>query len=157
MQNLTIGQLAERAGVGVETIRFYERKGLVTQPPRPERGRRTYPPDTAERVRFIRRAKELGFSLREISELLALGMNPETGCADVRERALVKIAHIGEKIESLQRMKDALEKLSGICAGRGPISECPILEALRDPGKGQRIEVMQEPDAATFRGGDMDT
>jgi MerR family mercuric resistance operon transcriptional regulator len=135
MSGLTIGQLAEGAGVGVETIRFYERKGLVDQPPRPDRGRRTYPPALVERVRFIRRAKELGFSLKEISELLALGADPRTSCADVRGRALHKVADIEEKIQSLQRMKEVLESLAGICAGRGPISECPILEALRDPGK----------------------
>lgn len=132
MQDMTIGQLARKAGIGVETIRFYERKGLVIQPLKPNTGRRTYPPDLVERVRFIRRAKELGFSLREIVDLLTLGNDPQANCADVRSRALSKLSDVEEKIESLQKMKETLAKLARTCSGNGPISECPILEAIKD-------------------------
>jgi MerR family mercuric resistance operon transcriptional regulator len=134
MARMMIGQAAKAAGVSVETIRFYERKGLVEQPERPDRGRRTYPTDLVERVRFIRRAKELGFSLREIAELLDLGTDPETTCGDVRARALAKVADIEDRIASLETMKRALGKLTATCPGEGPTTGCPILGALGDSG-----------------------
>lgn len=80
MEGLTIGRLAREAGVNSETIRFYERRGLIPKPPRPATGYRRYPPETVRRVRFIRHAKELGFSLKEILELLSLRLDPETTC-----------------------------------------------------------------------------
>ncbi len=130
MENLTIGQLARRARVNVETIRYYERRGLIPEPPRSESGYRQYPDDTIARILFIKRAQELGFSLKEILELLTLRVDPETTCRDVRRRAEDKIADIEEKIEKLQSMKHALKKLKDRCKGKGPTSECPILEAL---------------------------
>ncbi len=135
METLTIGRLAERAGVNVETIRYYERKGLIPKPPRRRSlwgrpGYRQYPPETVKRIHFIRHAKELGFSLKEIAELLSLRVAPDITCAEVKRRAEAKIADIEEKIQTLQRMKKALSKLAGECKGRGPVSECPILEAL---------------------------
>lgn len=130
MKNLTIGQLAKRAEVNIETIRFYERRGLMPKPLRRESGYRQYSDDDIARLRFIRRAKELGFSLKEILELLSLRVDPDTTCGDIKRRAEVKIADMEEKIKTLQRMKKALTKLASTCRGRGPTSECPILEIL---------------------------
>lgn len=130
MKPLTIGAVARQAGVGVETIRFYEREGLIADPPRRESGYRQYPPDTVDRVLFIKRAKDVGFSLREIKGLLDLRLSPKAAAADVRKRAMAKIDDIAAKIRCLQRMKRTLEKLTAACSGKGPVSECPILEAL---------------------------
>jgi len=130
MESLTIGQLAKKAQVNVETVRFYERKGLLPQPPRRGSGYREYPQDTVTRIQFIRHAKDLGFSLKEIAELLALRVDPNTTRRDVKRRAESKIADINEKIQTLKEMKKALTKLVGLCRGRGPTSGCPILEAL---------------------------
>src|SRR5919199_5139981 len=94
MAALTIGQIARRAGVGVETVRFYERQGLLEEPARKESGYRQYPEDVVARLRFIKRAKELGFSLKEIKELLALRVDPATTCAEVKARAQAKVADI---------------------------------------------------------------
>jgi len=133
-EHLTIGKLAERAGVKVGTIRYYERRGLLPEPPRSESGYRLYSQDIVARIRFIKRAKELGFSLKEIAELLSLRVDPETTCCDVKGRAEAKIAKIEEKIRALRRMKEALVKVTAACNGRGPISECPILAALEMEG-----------------------
>lgn len=130
MEALTIGRLAKQAGVGVETIRFYEREGLIAQPERRPSGYRQYPPEAVRRVRFIRHAKELGFTLKEIQELLELRVAPRSTCADVRGRARAKIEDIAERIASLERMKAALERLARRCRGRGPTTECPILDEL---------------------------
>jgi len=135
MKPLTIGKVARLAGVGVETIRFYEREGLIERPPRRASGYRQYPEETIARLRFIKRAKELGFSLREIKELLELRIAPGTRCEDIRRRANAKINDIEEKLATLRRMKEALEKLTAACSGRGPVRECPILEALEDKEK----------------------
>jgi MerR family mercuric resistance operon transcriptional regulator len=126
----TIGQVGRLAGVGVETVRFYEREGLLRQPERKPSGYRQYNHDVVSRLRFIAAAKELGFSLKEIKELLELRVGPHATCCDVRERAQAKISDIEEKIRTLQRMKASLVKLTKACRGRGPVSECPILDAL---------------------------
>ncbi len=130
MESLTIGKVARLAEVGVETIRFYEREGLIDEPPRRESGYRQYPEDIVHRLRSIRRAKELGFTLKEIRELLALRIEPETTCEDIRIRAEAKIGNIEQKIRTLESMKEALVKLTLACSGRGPVSECPVLEAM---------------------------
>jgi MerR family transcriptional regulator, copper efflux regulator len=130
MKLLTIGQLAHRAGVGVETVRFYERRGLLSEPERKQSGYRQYPEDVVARLRFIRRAKELGFTLKEIAELLALRRDPDTTCADVKQQALAKLDDIEAKIRDLQKIKQALIEVTSPCRGRGPTSACPILEAL---------------------------
>ena len=135
---LTIGKLARAAGVGVETVRFYEREGLLAQPPRRRSGYRQYPPDTVRRVRFIRRAKDLGFTLREVGELLSLRVESSTTCAAVRGIANAKVADIEAKIAELTRMKAALERLARACRGKGPTGECPILDALEDDGHAAR-------------------
>ena len=127
---VTIGRLAGNSGVNLETIRYYERIGLLAKPPRSQSGYRLYSADAVNRVRFIKHAQELGFSLKEISELLSLRVAPDRSCADIKQRADKKIADIEEKIRSLRQMKQALIKVSASCRGRGPTSECPILEAL---------------------------
>jgi MerR family mercuric resistance operon transcriptional regulator len=130
MEQLTIGKLARKARVNVETIRYYERRGLIAKPERPHSGYRQYPQETIKRIEFIKHAKELGFSLREISELLSLRLDPSTPCSEIKGRAEAKIENIEEKIRSLQNMKEALVEVTRACSGRGLITECPILEAL---------------------------
>jgi len=132
MESLTIGTLAKAAQVNLQTIRYYEREGLLPEPPRRPSGYRMFSSDSVRRVFFIKRAQELGFSLAEIKELLALRIDQERGSADVRTLAQGKIADIEQKIRTLQAMKKVLKKLSERCPGGGPISECPILESL-DP------------------------
>lgn len=133
---LTVGQLAKRAGVGVPTLRFYERRGLLPPPPRRSSGYREYPVDSVRRVRFIRQAQELGFSLREITELLTLSANPASSCAAVRDKAAEKLIDIEAKLASLTRMRKVLIGLMEACPGDGPAETCPILAAL-DEGHGR--------------------
>jgi len=127
---LTIGQLARHSGVNLETIRYYERLGLLPKPPRSRSGYRLFPEDAPRRVRFIKRAQELGFSLKEIKELLALRIEPGKTGADVRERAEAKISDIEKKIKSLREMRESLAKITMVCRSDGPLSDCPILESL---------------------------
>lgn len=127
----TIGRLAKAAGVGVETIRFYEREGLLDAPERTASGYRLYPPATAERLGFIRRAKDLGFSLAEIRELLQLA-EPAGERARVKALAEHKIAEIDQRITELGRMRAALADLNRQCSGHGPVEGCPIIEALNE-------------------------
>jgi MerR family mercuric resistance operon transcriptional regulator len=131
MKHLTIGQVAQRAGMGIETVRFYEREGLLNRPARsPSSGYRLYEEDVIARLLFILRAKELGFTLTEIKELLSLRVDPGTCCEDVKARAEVKIADIEEKIGTLQRMRKALRRLTRECGETGGGPDCPILDAL---------------------------
>ena len=132
MKPLTIGALASRAGVGVETIRFYERKGLVRRPPRPGRGFRVYPEDTVARIRFIRQAQTLGFTLQEIAGLLELRVTPGTDCAAVRTRAVAKVANVEARLAELERIRGALAKLIAACPGRGAVTTCTILGVLAE-------------------------
>lgn len=130
MDHLTIGKLAKKARVNIETIRYYERRGLIPMPPRTYSGYRQYSQKTVKRLEFIKRAKELGFSLREIDDLLSLRLDPATPCSEVKTRAEAKIDQIEEKIISLRKMEEALVELTKACSGQGPIIECPIVEAL---------------------------
>lgn len=134
MESLTIGQVAEESDVGVETVRFYQRKGLVEEPPREGTHRRRYPAETVARIRFIRGAQNLGFSLKEIDELMRLRITHGTSKRDVRTRAKEKVAEIEQKMRDLQHMRDTLMKLIGACDGMGTLDDCPILEAF-DRGK----------------------
>jgi Hg(II)-responsive transcriptional regulator len=133
MKPLTIGEVARRAGIGVETVRFYEREGLLAKPARRLSGYRQYGDDAVPRLRFIRRAKALGFTLKEIAELLALRDEPDATRADVRRQAESKVAAIEAKVRDLQRMLEALLTLTATCHGDGPAGGCPILEALAQP------------------------
>jgi Hg(II)-responsive transcriptional regulator len=130
MEVLKVGEVAQRAAVNLQTIHYYEREGLLPRPPRTASNYRVYTEDAVRRVRFIKRAQELGFALRDIKELLSLRAAPRTCCGDVRERAKTKLRDIDEKIGTLQGMRKALTKLIGECSGRGPITACPIPEAL---------------------------
>jgi MerR family mercuric resistance operon transcriptional regulator len=130
MEMITIGKLAKRVDLNIETIRYYERRGLIPKPRRRESGYREYSDETTKRILFIKHAKDLGFSLKEINELLSLKLDPGTSCSDVRKKAEIKIEDIEGKIKTLRKMKKALLKLTKSCSGSGPVSECPILEAL---------------------------
>jgi len=130
MTEMTIGRLARRAGVGVETVRFYERQGLIAQPPRPNGGFRHYPEEAVSRIRFIREAQRLGFSLREIGELLGLQADPAADASKVRERTLAKLAQVDDKIAQLERIRGALRTLLAACPGEGELAGCSIMEAL---------------------------
>ena len=132
--SLSIGKVARRAGIGVETIRFYEREGLLAAPARRDSGYRLYTEGVIGRIRFIRRAKELGFSLKEIKELLQLRRNSSSTCEDIREKAEAKITNVETKIAMLKKMKQALTELSAACKGRTSVGECPILEFLDKRG-----------------------
>ncbi len=130
MSTLTIGQVARQAGVGIETIRFYEREGLLEEPLRRPSGYRQYPENVVTRIHFIKRAQQLGFSLKEITELLTLRVDGHTSCEDVKHRTEAKLAEVERKLIELQRMRHALLHVAALCTGQGPASACPMLEAL---------------------------
>ena len=145
---LTIGRAAEQACVGVETIRFYERRGLIAQPARPRSGGyRCYTDEIVERVRFIRQAQELGFSLREIEELLSLRAEPDADCSDVRAQAMTKRAEVDRKIARLQHIGAALDELIASCPGGGALRVCTIIDALA----GGRAAKARRPSGKTDR------
>jgi MerR family mercuric resistance operon transcriptional regulator len=134
MKPLTIGQAAKGAGIGIETLRFYERQGLIDVPPRSSCGYRQYPKEVIARLLFIRRAQNLGFSLKEIKGLISLRLDsspdlmPDRGA--IKAQAEAKIADIDGKLEALQRMKAALTRLVQACQTTAPGCSCPILQAL---------------------------
>ena len=129
-KSLTIGRLAQKVGINLETVRFYERRGLLPKPPRSASGYRLFSAEAVRRLKFIKRAQELGFSLSEIRELLALRISPRTTSTEIRRRTEAKIADIEGKIKSLDSMRKSLVKLAHSCSGCEPLSECPILESL---------------------------
>ncbi len=128
--SLTIGQVAKAAKVHVETLRYYERRGLVAKPPRSAALYRSYPEDTVPRVQFVKHAQALGFSLHEIRELLSLKAAPRARCGDVKRRAETKVDEIDAKVRALKAMRRALMRLVSQCDGNLPVSKCPILESL---------------------------
>jgi len=139
---LTIGRIARLAGVGVDTIRFYERRGLLPTPQRTPSGYRLYQTDTVNRLNFIRRAKALGFSLEEISTLLAL---QDSGGPKAEVKAITqrKLDAVNIKINDLVRMRDALSQLNKECSGKGDICGCPIIEVLSDSSDIEPIDSKQ--------------
>lgn len=130
MSVLSIGQLAKAAQVNLETIRYYERRGLLPEPPRNQSGHRQYPIAALVRTIFIKKAQSLGFSLVEIEELLSLRVAIGSTCGDVKHRVQTKIDEVDRKISELQRIRGALDVLAERCTGMGPVGQCPILEAL---------------------------
>ena len=126
---MTIGQVAKQAGVGVETIRFYEREGLLNKPKRKESGYRMFGPEVVSRIRFIKNAKELGFSLKEIRELLFLRVDSRSTATEVKKRVDSKIDQIDRRIHELKKVRNALAQLSR-SVGKRPVSESPLLDAL---------------------------
>lgn len=127
---MTIGELASRAGVNVQTVRYYERRGILREPERTSSGYRQYSADALERLRFIKGAQELGFTLEEIEDLLSLRVEDPASCSVVAERARSKLTDVRRKIRELQRMESVLKSLGAACASRTPTAECPILESL---------------------------
>lgn len=134
MKTMTRGQLARLCGVGPETIRFYERRGLLPEVPRSSAGYRRFGTDAVNRLVFIRRSKSLGFSLPEIHELLSLHDNPGEERARVKVITESKLAEIEGKIADLERMQSVLSELARQCSGRGPVRGCPIIDALAGGG-----------------------
>ncbi len=128
MSEFGIGELARRAGVRVDTVRYYERHGLVTPLGRRASGYRRYGELQLARLRFIRRAKALGFSLDEIRELLLLSSRRDVG--EVKRRAEAKLADVKHRLAELERIRDGLERLIAACPGHGRAADCPILQAL---------------------------
>lgn len=151
--DLTISRAAERAGVGVETVRFYERRGLIKQPPRPRSGGfRFYDEEVVERIRFIRQAQELGFSLREIKELLSLRADPGADCGDVRTQAVIKREEVNRKIGQLRQIQAALDELIASCPGGGALRACTIIDALtghRQTKAGRSVQLGHQPSSNT--------
>jgi MerR family transcriptional regulator, copper efflux regulator len=145
MRFLTIGQLARAANVGVETARFYERKGLLTAPIRRSSGYRQYAEEAVQRLGFIKRAQRLGFTLKEVSELMALQDDPGAERADVRKRVAAKLADIDKRIRDLQAMRTALGQLEQQCREDGRATGCPIITALLGAGA-------EEPSSTITRG-----
>jgi MerR family transcriptional regulator, copper efflux regulator len=134
METLTISRLARLGRVNLETVRYYERRGLLPKPPRTQAGYRQFSPEAGQRIRFIKRAQDLGFSLDEMQELLALRVESRKNRATVRLRAEAKIADIDRKIAALTAMKNTLRELAVSCEHCGPSADCPILASLVDWG-----------------------
>jgi Cu(I)-responsive transcriptional regulator len=153
MKSLTVGQVAKLAGVGIETIRFYEREGLLDEPARRTSGYRQYGDEAVAVLRFIRRAKQLGFTLKEIKALLGLRTDTLATRSDVRAQATAKVVDIEAKIRDLQRMRDALSVLTDACHGDGPAAGCPILEALSEEPTGGELSVASAAQSGTRRAG----
>jgi MerR family copper efflux transcriptional regulator len=130
MEKLSIGELARQANVNIETIRYYERRGLISEPPRNKSGHRQYSREAVRRTDFIKRCQSLGFSLKEIEEILELRITSESTCADMKSRVTEKLNDVGRKIDQLALIHDALSRLQKKCSGKGPIGNCPILEEL---------------------------
>lgn len=130
MNGLTIGKVAKGAGLGIETVRFYEKEGLIEPPERTASNYRIYSSQAIVRLRFIKRAKTLGFTLKEIKELLSLRHNPSANKSDVKKQVEAKIDDIKQKISDLKKIQKTLETLDECCNGKGPTDDCPILKAL---------------------------
>jgi MerR family mercuric resistance operon transcriptional regulator len=132
---LTTGEVADQAGVNLQTVRYYERRGLIPEPPRTAGGFRQYAPEVVARIRFVKRAQELGFTLDEIEGLLALRADAGADATEVKHLAEAKVIDIAAKIRDLERMKETLEALAAACSGEGTTRECSILHALDDTAR----------------------
>lgn len=131
---VTIGELAKQAGVNIETVRYYERRGLLVAPPRTGGGYRQYEPEAVGRLRFIKRAQRLGFTLHEVEELLALRVRHERTCGAVGRKTRDKIALVQAKIRELQAIERSLAVLAAACGSGQRTGECPMLEELEELG-----------------------
>ncbi len=131
-QTLTIGKVASAVGIGIETVRFYERQGLIADPPRTPSGYRLYPPEAVDRLRFIRRAKDLGFTLQEVGELLSLRVAGGEPCEQVKGLAAAKLSDIERRIIELERMAGVIRQLVATCDAGTSSAPCPILNALAE-------------------------
>lgn len=133
MTYLTISQLAKRADVPIATIRYYERTGLIAEPPRRASGYRQYPEDAIKHLHLIHRAKDLGFTLHEISEILALMAQPGGNANSFKLAAEAKLIAVEQKLSELGRMRSGLQALIAACPGSGSLDKCPIVAALSQP------------------------
>lgn len=129
---MKIGELAQRAGVGIDTVRYYEREGLLPKAPRLASGYRVYDQNDIRRLRFVRRAKALGFTLPEIRELLALSSHRDDDMAAMKAAAIAKLTDVHAKLAELNRIREGLELLIASCPGHGSLDDCPILNALAE-------------------------
>jgi MerR family transcriptional regulator, copper efflux regulator len=132
---MRISDAAKKAEVNVETIRYYERKGILEVPSTQRSGYREYSDDAVELIQFVKNAQNLGFSLKEIQGLLALKVDPASDCGDIKQRAVSKIAEIENKIRALEEMKKSLQVITSKCSGVGPVSSCTILNAMKHEEK----------------------
>jgi MerR family transcriptional regulator, copper efflux regulator len=132
MTNLSVGQLAREGNVHLETVRYYERKGLLPSPARKKSGHRVYGPQALQRLRFIKRTQALGFALAEIKELLALRIDPKQPCGKVIEQIDDKTAEVRAKIAALRAIERTLKRMKESCEGRCSVGECPILSTLEE-------------------------
>ena len=131
---MRIGEVAAASGLPSGTVRYYERRGLIPIPPRAPSGYREYPADTVERLRFIRRAQDFGFTLQQIRELLELRARDASTCSAVEVRTRAKIEDVRRRIRELERLETVLERLAASCAARTPSVDCPVLEMLSEEG-----------------------
>ena len=129
---MKIGELARQADVAIDTVRYYERQGLLPAPERTQSGYRTYVAEDVARLRFVRRAKTLGFTLDEIRELLALSGRREDDMAGMKAAAIQKLADVDARLAELQLVRAGLETLVASCPGHGALAQCPILNALAE-------------------------
>lgn len=129
---MQIGQLADRAGVAIDTVRYYEHQGILPQPRRQPSGYRRYGEEDVARLRFVRRAKSLGFTLTGIRDLLALSSRPADDMAGLKAAANEKLADVEHKLSELTRIRDGLQALVAACPGHGALERCPILAALSE-------------------------
>lgn len=132
MKGLTIGKVAKEANVNIETVRYYERLGLISKPPRTESGYRQFPVEVVQRIKFIKRAQELGFTLLEVNKLLSVSDGKDYDCHDIQQFASKKLEEIEQKISDLEKIKSILYDLSKKCPGQGPLDKCPILEEFKE-------------------------
>lgn len=130
MDSLTVSQVAKRGDINLQTVRYYERQGLNAPTSRTEAGYRLFSFDAVRRIRFIKRAQELGFSLHEIKDLLSLRIDAHTTRADIRKRARAKIADVEQKIGRLQAIHASLLAMAENCSDCGSLKDCPILDGL---------------------------
>lgn len=133
---MTIGKLADSAGVNVPTVRYYERRGIIAEPPRTDSGYRQYDEGTVSRIRFIKRAQDLGFTLDEIQDLLALRVEDPAACQAVESATRTKLVSVKSKIRELERLQTVLRRLVHSCEERERTAECPVLEILEEEVEG---------------------
>lgn len=131
---MKIGSVAEAAGVEVSTVRYYERRGLLAEPPRTGSGYRQYDETVIDRIRFVRRAQDLGFKLEEIEELLALRVEDPSTCAVVEEATRAKLRSVDAKLRELRRLRAVLARLVRDCEAKQSTEDCPVLEMLEEDG-----------------------
>ena len=132
----TTGEVAERAGVKTDTVRYYEDRGLINEPPRTDSGYRQFPEGVVQTIRFIKEAQNLGFTLSEIQSLLSIRESEKDDCDEVRDLARDKQQSIQDKIEKLKRMEQTLDELIDRCERKGTYDYCPIIESLQPEGTG---------------------